>query len=1154
MSSIHIKKSHKGLLHKNLGVAKGKSIPTSKLKIKSTDSPAVKKRKQFAINAKKFHHADDGITLDRVKGITNDDGSPTLMSVNDQVNPSLYNSISPINYPSFTPGKKTDWGKNILLGLTALDTILPTQPIRNPKITPQTTYNEFPLGTGSQAAYDDGGKVKKSYNPNLANSDSAFQQWYLNNTIEGKSNMPYSDKGDYDYYSYFRNGDYKNYQGGHFPDTYKRPNHQTFSNESIYSTPENRGGSWNGDKYVPNKMDDGGIVDDDPKKKGRKVNTVPTGYQPYPELGPNYYHSPSQSVGQTAGPKMSDAAWKKYVATHPQKTQSQTDDVVYIEPTSPAPIINPAYMSRGENIFGADNHARGLMYYDIPQNSNAPQQSGSANFAYYKPNTSEIDPSKTYKVPADEWNKIASTNHFQDEKALEQYKVNNPTAQYVDGGTLSASTAKSMLKNKTAWGHKLSGKQRAYFNKVAKKLDDGGNIEPLSNNPYSNGPIQEIGGKLHEDGGTPMMVNGQAIEAEKGETIHQDEVGNAVIGGNMQAPGTRKKFKSVFKDIAKHEEKATKILTKAEELTKEKDETDPYESLSINAAKLMNMGSNMKLKTLNDQKEHMSLLQQAMLDTAIEHNIDPQEMSKRNIKKLKASDSKAMYGMTIKSYKNGGTLKMYDDGGTVEERVKYLKELADKYGVDFKTMRNLVNQESGFNPSASSKAGARGIMQFIPNTAKQYGVQNILNSTNPDDIKRVMEAGVKHFKSLLDSNNNDYKLALAAYNGGQGSIDFAKKQLGKNNITGDDLMNFYEQRRKDHPTNKPNAWQNQTYDYINTISSGENIGGFRKKYNYQVPNDSFVTFPTTSAFDTTNVKPIVNDTLSINSISNFDNTVPISGNTNNGDGHITQPFVIPQDKKLPTNQEPLDFNQILPELYTAATNNVQPVYAQQYNPQLKQPYQVSFQDRLNENNSSFNAVKQLTDYNPTALSTLAGQKYQADSTVLADEFRTNDAQNRGIYNDNINTLNDAQLKNLSIADTQYQRQDSARSKTRAIDQSVLSSIASKYQQQKLDNRTLMANESMSGYRFVDKDGDGQPDTIQWVGGEAPFNSDNSVTNGTKTGIPGYGTTNLTSIKQEEDQNGLPGKKTINTRQVLKPIKKDGGSIPSLYNKIYGKYR
>lgn len=51
---ITIKESHKGLLHKSLGVPAGKKIPASKLTIKSSDSPAVKKRKQFAINSKSW--------------------------------------------------------------------------------------------------------------------------------------------------------------------------------------------------------------------------------------------------------------------------------------------------------------------------------------------------------------------------------------------------------------------------------------------------------------------------------------------------------------------------------------------------------------------------------------------------------------------------------------------------------------------------------------------------------------------------------------------------------------------------------------------------------------------------------------------------------------------------------------------------------------------------------------------------------------------------------------------------------------------------------------------------------------------------------------------------------------------------------------------
>ena len=61
--AINIKPSHKGLLHKNLGVPQGEHIPKSKLAIKDSDSEAVRKRKQFAINASKWKHADGGLIL-----------------------------------------------------------------------------------------------------------------------------------------------------------------------------------------------------------------------------------------------------------------------------------------------------------------------------------------------------------------------------------------------------------------------------------------------------------------------------------------------------------------------------------------------------------------------------------------------------------------------------------------------------------------------------------------------------------------------------------------------------------------------------------------------------------------------------------------------------------------------------------------------------------------------------------------------------------------------------------------------------------------------------------------------------------------------------------------------------------------------------------
>jgi hypothetical protein len=263
----------------------------------------------------------------------------------------------------------------------------------------------------------------------------------------------------------------------------------------------------------------------------------------------------------------------------------------------------------------------------------------------------------------------------------------------------------------------------------------------------------------------------------------------------------------------------------------------------------------------------------------------------------------------------------------------------------------------------------------------------------------------------------------------------------------------------------------------------------------------------------------------------------------------TEPIEVPSPVHIPTNQEKLDPRQLYPELYAAATNRVEPVWAQQYNPQLKQPYQVSFQDRLDENTAAFNAAKNLVDYNPEALSTLAGQKYQANNSVLADEFRQNDATNRGIYNENIGILNDAQLRNLAIRDQQYVRQSTAKSKTKALDHEILSSVASKYLQHNLENKRLMAAESMTGMRFTDTDGDGVPDTLTWQGGNAPFAWNPVGPDGTKTGNP--------TLKREEwitDEYGRVVRKKTQKNEYPPRTHANGGSIASLYNKVYGKHR
>ena len=150
----------------------------------------------------------------------------------------------------------------------------------------------------------------------------------------------------------------------------------------------------------------------------------------------------------------------------------------------------------------------------------------------------------------------------------------------------------------------------------------------------------------------------------------------------------------------------------------------------------------------------------------------PDSSSVQSFDNVLQSTAKAQFGSLLK---NRGISSVnasiytnpkvnFNKRATKDEIISMIEDASNRHGVDSKLVKALVQQESGFNPSAKSKAGALGLMQLMPATAKGLGVED------PLDAKQNIEGGVKYIKSLLNRFDGNIILALAAYNAGPNAV------------------------------------------------------------------------------------------------------------------------------------------------------------------------------------------------------------------------------------------------------------------------------------------------------------------------------------------------------------------------------------------------
>jgi soluble lytic murein transglycosylase-like protein len=143
----------------------------------------------------------------------------------------------------------------------------------------------------------------------------------------------------------------------------------------------------------------------------------------------------------------------------------------------------------------------------------------------------------------------------------------------------------------------------------------------------------------------------------------------------------------------------------------------------------------------------------------------------------------------VTAEENGGAVPRIST--TSNEYDSLIREYARKYEVDAALIKAIIRAESGFNPYAVSRKGARGLMQLMPQTAQRLSVYD---SFNP---RENIDGGTRYFKYLLGLFKYDLRLSLAAYNAGENlvlqnnaippyreTIDYIRK-----------VLNFYQSYR-----------------------------------------------------------------------------------------------------------------------------------------------------------------------------------------------------------------------------------------------------------------------------------------------------------------------------------------------------------------------
>ncbi len=166
------------------------------------------------------------------------------------------------------------------------------------------------------------------------------------------------------------------------------------------------------------------------------------------------------------------------------------------------------------------------------------------------------------------------------------------------------------------------------------------------------------------------------------------------------------------------------------------------------------------LKTAFQNSDSFDIIMQSLINSMSDSNGNI-DLSKLNIGQEDLSNLGYGAGERLNNIYTGVKEDIKSGNMTIDEAVD---KASRKYGVDRDFIMAVIKQESDFNPESTSGAGAMGLMQLMPGTARELGV------TDAYDVEQNVDGGTEYLKKLLNMYGNSREMALAAYNAGSGTL------------------------------------------------------------------------------------------------------------------------------------------------------------------------------------------------------------------------------------------------------------------------------------------------------------------------------------------------------------------------------------------------